>query len=516
MEKTQSRVIKILGLLFVLATIFYVFYASCSQRSLYLDGAYYMTIFFNRIANSDFSLTDITEHPRRLVFYVIQAPMLLTGFLFRNLTDKTVYSIIFSFSLFALPVLGLWWNYQITKRTKQYAVLFLSIFSYITMVLLYQIFSIVESCIGIPFQFVLLNYLTGKINYTKWDKIGIFLILLVMFETYEYTLFLGVVIFAIMFTCIKNEENPHNILTKIIIGTGSLAASIYNLLFILLSKEEQGELGRFLGEAVDFFPLWNKLNLLVVVVTILLIATCILLRRKQPLPKPVITIFCGIYIYLFFHMLNNLQQFVNPIYEQHMRTIPNWAIPLIFGCVFLARLKNIPENKALIKNLYIPVLLCGITLTAWQIVTTFYWNENVSYLKQEVDKCENSLYFPSEDPQKEISNFFNEQNRRFIWDANLFITALITNPEIKINTIVAHYEKSRGESNPSLREMQFVLPEEGIIGTPYNSVIYIKTKFWDLTEPANALHEYNKKHSIQTRQEEQEEMIQNLIEHRKK
>lgn len=516
MEKTQNKALKILGLLFVLATIFYVFYASCSLRVLYLDGSYYMTVFLNKVADNNFSLTHITEHPRKMVNYLLQAPILFTGFCFRDITNKIVFNTIYSFSWFLLPVLGLWWNYELTKRTKQYTVLFLSVFSYITMVLLYQIFSVVESCIGIPLQFVLLNYLLGKINYTKWDKIGIFTILVLMFETYEYTLFLGVIIFAIMLTCLYDEENPHSLLMKIIIGAGSLAASTYNLFFILLSREEQGEFIRFLKEAINFFPLWNRLNLLVVLVTLALIVGCILLRRNQTLPKTIITIFCGIYVYLFFHMLHNPQVFINPIYEQHIRTAPNWAIPLIFGCIFLARLKKIPENTALIKNLYVPVLLCGMTLTAWQIVTTFYWNENISYFKEEVDKCESPLYFPSENPQKEISSFFNKENRRFIWDANLFTTALMVTPETKINTIVTHYEQPRDENNPTLREMQFVLPNEGILGVPYNDVIYIKNKFWDLTEPAQALDEYNEKNLIETLKNEKGEKVALLLAQRGK
>lgn len=516
MEAKQNNIVKILGFLFVLATIFYVFYAGCSQRALYLDGSYYLTIILNKIAYNDFSLTLITEHPRRIVIYLTQIPVLITGFLFRGLVDKPVFSTIFSFTWFVLPVLGLWWNYELTKRTKQYAILFFSIFSYAAMVLLYQIFSVVESCVGIPFQFVLLNYLTGKINYTKRDKIGIFFIIVLMFGIYEYTLFLGILIFAIMFTCLFDEENPKNLLTKIVIGAGSLGASAYTLFFILLSKEEHGEFKRFLIESVNFFPRWDELNILVTIVTVLLIIGCLFFRKNKPLSSTIITVFCGIYTYLFFHMLSNPQLFINPIYEQHMRSIPFWAVPLIFACIFFARLKKVSEKKTLINKLYIPVLLCGITLTAWQIVTTLYWNENVSYLIEEVKKCETNLYLPSENPEKEISSFFNKQCRRFIWDANVFTTALVVERNTKIRTIVMHKENPKDINNPTLRNMQFVVLDKGVLGIPYNDVINIENKFWDLSDPAKALDKYNKENSIQTLEEEKEDKIYGLVENREK
>lgn len=517
MEAKQNKTVKILGLLFVLATIFYVFYAGCSQRALYLDGSYWMVMFLNRISDNLYTIHPYLSRPRFMVYYLQHLPIDVVAFFFRNLTDKITYSTIFSFTVFTLPVLGLWWNYELTKRTKQYAVLFLSIFSYAAMILLYQVFSVVESCIGLPFQFVLLNYLLGKINYTKWDKIGIFFLIILMYGIYEYTIFLGVLIFAIMFTCLYDEENSGNLLTKIAIGAGSLGASAYTLFYILLSKEEQGEFHRFLTEATDFFPLWNKLNVLITIVTVLLIAYCLFFKKSKPLSKPITAIFCGIYIYLLFHMFGNMQSFLNPIYEQHMRSLPCWVVPIFFTCIFVARLKKIPEKKEILNNLYIPVLLCGITLTVWQTVTTFYWNENVSFLKDKIKSCETPLYFPSIEQNEEIASFFSPTLRRYIWNANCISTALALEPDYEIKKIIVHYdENEKTKDNPSKRAQQFVILEKGVIGMPYSEVIDIKNKFWDLSEPAKELDKYNRENSIQTLENEHENdlKINTLVEQR--
>lgn len=516
MEINQDRGIKLLGFLFVLITVFYVFYAACSQRALYLDGSFWFIMHLNRFGDNVFEIKSFIEHPRVVVFFLEHLPISITAFLFRDLTDKITYSTIYSFTMFTLPVLGLWWNFELTKRTKQYAVWFFSLFTYACLILLYQIFSVVETTIGLTFQFVLLNYLLGKINYTKSDKIGIFFLLILMFGIYEHTLFLGLIIFAIMFTCLYDEENPKNVLTKIVIGAGSLAASVYNVFFIILSNDEKSDFKRFLGEALDFWQFWNKLNILAVIVTVLLIVGIIYFRKNKPVSKTLIAAFSGIYIYLFLYFSDNLQQFINPIYEQHMRSIPLWVVPMIFAGIFAARLKKFPESKELFAKISVPVLLCGITLTGWQIVETYYWNQNVSFMKENINNCQGALYVPSTEKDKEIASFFNSDLRRYIWNANFVSTALALEPNYEVKKIILHYDEDAvDKSNPSKRAYQFSILDKGIIGMPYSDVINIKNKFWDLSEPAEALDKYNREHSIQTAEKEAEDSINALLEQRK-
>ena len=516
MELNQNKCFKITLLFFVLITIFYVFYASCSQRGLYLDGSYFFIMFMDRMADGIFTIHSWIEHPRFFAFWITHMPANITGFLFRNFTDKITYATIYSFALFAIPVLGLWWNYELTKRTKQYAVLFFSIFTYAAIILLYQIFAVTESAIGISYQFILLNYLLGKIDYTKWDKIGILFLIIFMFGIYEYTVFIGITMFALMFLCLYDETNPKNVLTKIAIGTGSLAASVYTIFFILMSKDVQSDFGRFLVELTGFFPIWYRLHTLILFTTLFMLFVMLFYKRKKPMSTPLIITFYGLYTFLFLKMFGNLQVYLNPIYEQHHRTIMVYLIPIIFVGIFVAKLKKIPEQKNLIEKLYIPVLLCGITLSGWQIVTTYYWNQNVAYMKECINNCNEPLYIPSEDSGKEIASFFSPTLRRYIWNANFVSTALALEPNVEIKKIILHYDNYDAEkNNPTLREQQFVVLEKGVIGMPYYGVINIKNKFWDLTEPAKALDEYNKKYSIKTKEEQFRNDIDDVVLRRK-
>lgn len=512
MESKQNKCFKITTLLFAIITIFYVFYASCSQRGLYLDGSYFFIMFMDRMADGIFTIQSHIEHPRFFSFWISHMPANIIGFLFRNFTDKITYATIYSFALFAIPVLGLLWNYELTKRTKQYAVLFWSVFTYAVIILLYQIFAVTESAIGILYQFVLLNYLLGKIDYTKWDKIGIAFLIIFMFGIYESTVFIGITMFAMMFFCLYDETNPKNILTKIAIGAGSLGASVYTIFFVLMSKDEHSDLPRFLVEATNFFPIWDKLNTMIFFTTIFILFVMLIYKREKLLSTPLIATFYGLYLLLFLKMCNNLQVYLNPIYEQHERTIIVWLIPIIFAGIFIAKLKNIPEQKKLIEKMYIPVLLCGITLSAWQIVTTYYWNQNVAYMKECINNSKESLYIPSTDSEKEIASFFSPTLRRFIWNANFVSTALALEPNVVVNKIILHYENDEENvDNPSQREQQFVVLDKGVIGMPYFGVINIKNKFWDLTEPAKALEEYNKKHSIKTNEEQFQDVIDGIV-----
>ena len=267
---------------------------------------------------------------------------------------------------------------------------------------------------------------------------------------------------------------------------------------------------------MDFWQFWNKLNILAVIVTVLLIVGIIYFRKNKPVSKTLIAAFSGIYIYLFLYFSDNLQQFINPIYEQHMRSIPLWVVPMIFAGIFAARLKKFPESKELFAKISVPVLLCGITLTGWQIVETYYWNQNVSFMKENINNCQGALYVPSTEKDKEIASFFNSDLRRYIWNANFVSTALALEPNYEVKKIILHYDEDTvDKSNPSKRAYQFSILDKGIIGMPYSDVINIKNKFWDLSEPAEALDKYNREHSIQTAEKEAEDSINALLEQRK-
>lgn len=495
MEKKYGSIIKILGLIFVIISIIHIFYTSCSQRGLYLDGSVFLMQMLDDISNRDFKFYSDPNHVRLFVNALQELPLLLCG-LILHVKNKITLANIYSLTQFFIPFLLLWWNYSLTKRTKQHAVLFWSIFVYAAVILQYEIFIMTETIIGIPAQFVLLNYMLGNINYTKADKIGIFFLVLLMFGTYEQTMLIGLVIFACMFPALYNEENPKNVPTKLFIGVGSLISAIYCFAFALLNHNEHSDFIRFFGEATDFW--FRSFGLCTVVAFLTIIVFALVYIGGKKFTVKLTAAVSLLYLYFFLRMVFMPQIYLYPMWEGHTRSIVCWLEPLIFLGICLYRYLKNDDKFEMIKTAYVPTLLCGITLSAWQMVHTYYWNVNINYMRDELKNCGQVLYIPEKyDQQNIISDFHNKDLRRYIWMANYASTALILASDYNVKHFLVHYMETN-DANPSLRERLYVLPENNLISIPYLNIVNIKNDFWDLTECADALHKYNKEHNVKT------------------
>lgn len=494
MDFKFAKNVKILGLLLILVSVIFVFYASCSQRGLYSDGSFYFMQLLDNISKGNFSIVHNSDRARFFIQFLQSFPVLLTGNLF-IINSKITLSTIYSFTLFAVPLLVLFWNYQLTKRTKEYGIFFWSVFTYCVLILLYEIYAVAETIIGLPLQFVLLNYLFGKINYTKWDKIGIAFILLMMFGIYEHTVFVGLIMFFATFVAAFDEQDEKNMFVKICIGGMSLAAACYSLFFMIVHNADYFVRTAF----IEFISFWQQalnLNLVFAVVTVLLSA--FILIRKKPLTLLHTSVISIGYFCIFWHMLNNLHQYINPVSEGYMQSIVFCAVPLIFLGILVykikARNKNIENINVIINNAFVPVILCGIFLTLWQIVNTYYWNQNIAYLKNEIQNCEDILYLPEE--HEEISSFENKDLRRYIRHGNYVTTQIIFDNNYEIPTMLMHYEEPSSDGDNSYRSKMYYMPEKELINLPYDYPFSVQNSFWNLRNVAEALNEYNIKHNI--------------------
>lgn len=496
MEKKYGYIVKVLGLVFVIISIIHIFYASCSQRGLYLDGSVFFMQMLDDISNNNFRIISDSNHVRFFINALQELPFLLCGFVL-HLKNKLALANIYSLTQFFVPFLLLWWNYSLTKRTKQYAVLFWSIFVYAAVILQYEIFVMTETIIGIPAQFVLLNYMLGKVDYTKADKIGIFFLVLFMFGTYEQTMLIGLIIFACLFPALYDEENPKNVSTKIFIGVGSLISAIYCFVFAFFNNKEQSDFIRFLGEATDFWFRSFGLCMVIALLSVIVFVLVYIGRKKFTVKLTAAVSF--LYLYFFLRMVLMPQIYLYPMWEGHIRSVVCWLEPAIFLGICLYRYFGKDDKFEFIKTAYVPTLLCGITLSAWQMVHTYYWNVNIEYMKKSLANCDKILYIPEEyDAKDEISSFHNRNLRRYIWLANYASTALCLDSDYKIKHFLVHYANS-DDINPSLREYLYVVPEDKQISIPYNMErVNIKNKFWDLTDCAEALHRYNKDNNVKT------------------
>ncbi|MCR5260959.1 MAG: hypothetical protein K6C94_03900 [Candidatus Gastranaerophilales bacterium] len=502
MEFKFAKNVKILGLIFTLLSLIFVFYAACSQRGLYSDGSVYFLQLLNNISSDKFGLIFTHERARFFIQGLQELPVLLTGLIFvikSKMTPATVYSL----TLFLLPLVVLWWNFELTKRTKEYGIFFWSVFTYCVLILLYQIDATVETIIGVPLQFVLLNYLFGKINYTKADKIGIGFILLTMFGIYEHTFFIGLILFAGTFIAAFDETDEDNALVKICIGGASLAAASYSLFYVIFHNSAYSL--SMLSIFTDFWGSALQLNLVFAILTVIL--SGLLVRREKALNAWQTILLVVIYSCLFYYMFSDLQTYLNPVMEGHLRSVVFWAVPLIFlGFVvykYKTRNKEVENKDILINNALVPVLLCGICLTLWQMVHTYYWNQNVDFMLEQVQNCEDALYIPSE--QEEISGVDNSDLRRYILHKNSSATQIIFDKNYTVTTLLLTNEEDDNDLDKNYRENLYYLPDDEKINLPPDFQVPVQNKYWNLRDAADALNAYNYEHGIHVKTEENEE-----------
>lgn len=133
MNKKIDLSVKILGLIFIIISLCSVFFAACSQRGLYLDGAVFFMNILDNYSSGNYTFFQDIYHPRFFVAALQQLPLILAAVVF-HIKSKITLATIYSFAMFFFPLLFLWWNYELTKRTKQYAILFWSVFSMLVLV----------------------------------------------------------------------------------------------------------------------------------------------------------------------------------------------------------------------------------------------------------------------------------------------------------------------------------------------------------------------------------------------
>ncbi len=492
-EIKNNKQFKVLFIVFIIISIIHILYATFTFRGLYSDGAFFMIEQLNNFSSNIYQLSFDEGHPRFMISFIIQFPIIF-AYSILHITNKFILMGIYSFFQFAFPFILLMCNFILTKRTKRFDILFWNFFTYGAIICPFMIFSVVESIIGFTFHFILWNYLSSKIDYKKTDIIFILFILTIMFGTYEYVAFLGIIFFFAHFHYVMKENDFKNQCVKTVIGFGSLAAAVYNIFFMLKTQDEKAEILRFLGEARDYFPVLLQLNTIFSILTIVFIIYIIF--RKQRISLKLLSLFFMTYIVVLWYLLNTPLNSVYPMWEGHLRTIPCWFLPILF---ILLLIKDIITSDRINNKKYIDLiciaLICCIFQTTWQIVNTFYWNKNIEYMKNELSNYKGLLYVPSE--HDEISGFHSEELRRYIWHGIYSVTGILFSNEHKQKTLLLSYDEEQDPGNSPCREFLYVNSDEKM-SVPFGTVIDIKNKYWDLTDCAKALDKYNKENNIKT------------------
>ncbi len=491
-ESENNKQLKLLFIVFILISIVHIIYATITMRGMYCDGAFYMIDQLNSFSSNSYKLSLDMEHPRFMMSFLMQFPAIIAHSLL-HIKNKFVLMGIYSFIQFSLPVIFLSLNFILTKRTKRIDVLFWNVFTYGAIICPFMIFSVVESIIGFSFHFILWNYLCSKIDYKKTDIIFILFLLTMMFGTYEYVAFLGIIFFFAHFHYVMQEKDFKNQCVKTLIGVGSIVASIYNIIFMLKTNGEKGEIIRFLGEAVDYFPHLFELNTLFSIITI--ITLMLIAIRKEQISKTLLSLVVIIYTIASIYLLNTPLTSIYPMWEGHLRTIPCWFLSLLFAILLIKDMVSDRINENRYINFLCIALICCIFQTGWQMVNTYYWNKNIEYMQNELQNYKELLYIPSE--HEEISGFHNKELRRYIWHGIFPATSILFSKEYKQKTLLLSYDKPQDPGNGTFRNRLYVISDKKM-SIPFGTAIDIKNDYWDLTECAKELDKYNKENKIKT------------------
>jgi len=489
----NSRILKILLVIFAAVSIIHVLYASFTFRGMYCDGAFYMLKMLNQFSSGAFPAAYDPEHPRFIVLMLTQLPVIAAhSVLF--IKNKFALMFIYSFSQFAIPLFALYWHWLLAARTKKYDIFFWNLFTYAGVLLTFEIFSVTESIQGTPFLFILWNYLAAEMEYTKKDIISIVFLLGLMFGIYEYTAYLGILFFLFHFHYVLEDKSVKNQAVKTLIGFGSLAASIYTIWFLLKAEGEGGEILRFIEEGLNTIPLALQFNTLITITAAVMIIICTFKKSKLHYAE----VFSGALILsaAFFYSAVNLDASLIPMREVHLRTLPCIFLPAVFIVMHIQNLMHKEYNPARVHNFICFALLCAVFQTCWQYIDTYYWNKNIQYMKEELNQTDELLYTAGNHP--EISSFMNEHYRRYIWHGIYAVTSIIFSDSYKQKTLLVNYDEPYEEGNGTYRNRLYIPEEAGKISLPFGFYADIKNDYWDLTDCAQALDNYNKEHNIQT------------------
>ncbi len=489
-EFLNNKIYKFLMWFFIIISIVHVIYATVTMRGMYLDGAFYILDQLNRYSNGIYTITSCSDHPRFFILTLLQSPSII-AYSILHIHNKFALMMIFSCSMFLLPLLALWWNYVLIKKTKRLDIFYWSLFSYSLIIITFSIFSIVECILGSMLHFVLWNYLAmGGGKYNKRDIALITFLIIVMFGTFEYVIILGLIFFIASLLYAKQEENIKNKAVKLYIGIGALGASIFNLIFVLNVPNEKWEIIRFFNEIYVTLPHIFNINFSISLITILML--CILIYKKRKIDFKLTLLFISLFILNFIRILYCISTSLNPMYEQALRVIACFALPIIFTIILIFDILKKEQNYIKLTNYICIVLICGIFQTAWQLVDTYYWNKNIQYMKSELNKTQDLLYIPSE--HEEISSLYNSNLRRYIWHRMYAATSIVFSESYEQKTLLVNYDYNYEPMQGHHREYLYVV-DNTTIAIPWEK-FNIKNKFWDLTKCADALQKYDIEHNI--------------------
>lgn len=490
-EIISTRYNQTVWIIFCIVVFINITLASMALRTAYLDGAPNFLSILDCISNGQFHFFTDSEHPRIAMNFLNELPTNIAGLLF-HIENKFVLGFIDTFSHLFLPFLALYWNYKITIKTGRKDVFAASLFLYSFFVMLYQIWPFVELSLCTMLLMLLFNYLccTDR-EYSKFDIFLILFISVLACQSHEVIIFVAPLLILTVIQTLKKTKNKTVKVIKTISAIFITFAGIYNIWFMLNTPGELGEISRFLHEFI--IPLKYFLfssNILLSSVGILLLIFC---NTEKPFGK-ISLIAVNVMIFgTLAYLMNPPDRFINPNMENTTRTFILFAFPLTVFVIILTDYFKKHFSDTFLTNLITVSITVGIAHNIWQINNTYWWNNAVNSLKNDLITNNKPLFIPEE------HNFyfdFGNAKTRYISPFSYTATSVIFSDLYEIKHILV--QPKDNSINPGAgRDNLFYIEDKRCLNLPA-AIINEKNKFWDLRKSIKALNEYNQKNIQQS------------------
>ena len=113
-----------------------------------------------------------------------------------------------------------------------------------------------------------------------------------------------------------------------------------------------------------------------------------------------------------------------------------------------------------------------------------------------LDNCGAHIYVPAAD--EDLSSFFNEDLRRYIWANGYPALSILSNKKYKTKAFLFPPEETKSPADETYLSHIWVSKERGIISIPIGMTLSIRNKFWDLSDCVDEMENYIESTGVET------------------
>ncbi len=480
-------------LLFILF-LFFIFYIVAQYMSgigLFFDIP---AMFLGMINNaSDSASNFIVFNDARVRMgnnFLVAIPFNFWWYLFDN---SDIYDAIrvFASSYLFVHAFALIVNYLVALRTKRYDIAAVAFAFYFLLSVPNYIWIVRELHITILFYFAILSYFLSKTKLNSMDLIPIFLIIAYLFESFEITVFLGLIFFVATRKYAKRPVKDENIWYKIAIGF-SLGLTCFYIPVRMLLIMSKGDLSFSQGITEWSMAIFNTFKYIVntnsLIICLSLFIVLVAIFYKNKLTVKVASIFFSFLLFSLFVIYKITGFYPNPHIDLLNYT---WALLLIFPLILFFIITDYMDidmakfNKYFFENLVIIACVFGVINLSCQIYSAYNHAKYVSYLENLLDKSKETIvYIPKEDIKK-------HKFLKFETCYGSMHKALFLSDDYVVDRIIAptkaypDYSKYCMEFSPYTHYSK----EQNKLYVQ-TAPVNIKTKYWDVSPLVGEIQKY--------------------------